>query len=135
MNNKLGSALLPAENTQTGRWLAIAQQVKDTLTIAGMNILLLFGILCGVAIPGLILYSMRWRLTRKKSSREGAMVLWGFSFFHELLCVFLFRSSDMQHELGAVAEWLSWGYALGMALSLAGYIADASASVKSESYQ
>ncbi|GGE95565.1 hypothetical protein [Hymenobacter cavernae] len=120
MENTSTIELAPLETTSLGRKLAVAQQIKDTLTILGMNILLIFGIMFGVAIPGLVLYFLRWRLTRGKSSRTGALLLWGIGVLHEVLCAFLFASADLQSELHDWATYLAWGYILGVIINLFG---------------
>lgn len=107
--------------TSLGRWLAAIQQTKDTVTIVLMNILLLFGLMFGVAIPGLILYFLRWRLVREKGSRKGAATIWALSCLHELLCAILFLSSSNQSELGDTSL-IGCGYVLGMLISAAGFL-------------
>ena len=112
----------PLVVTRLGRGVAIAQQLKDTLIILGMNFMLLFGILFyGIAVPGLVLYALRWRLVRGKSSPRRALAVWSFTFVHEVLCVLLFQSADMQSELmNGAAQLLSFGYLLGVGFSLVG---------------
>jgi hypothetical protein len=62
-----------AEISALGRWLAGAQQLKDTVTIVSMNFVLLFGLLIfGLPIPGLVLYFLRWRMVRGRGTRAGA---------------------------------------------------------------
>ena len=110
-----------SEISRLGRWLAGAQQLKDTLTIVGMNIVLLFGLLFfGLPLPGLVLYALRWRLMRGKATRANAIWLWALGLLHELLCVALFASTDVRSELHEMAEYLTYGYALGAFISLAG---------------
>jgi len=105
------------------RWLAGAQQLKDTATILGMNFMLLFGLLFfGLPIPGLVLYYLRWRLVRGQISRHYAARIWGFSLGHEILCAALFASTEMRAELHEVAEYLTVGYLLGAAISAAGLL-------------
>jgi hypothetical protein len=111
------------ETSTLGLWLARLQQLKDTITILGMNVILLFGLLfLGLPIPGLVLYFLRWRLTRGRPRREFATRLWGFGLVHELLCAALFASTDMHAELHEMAEYLSLGYALGAVISAAGLL-------------
>jgi hypothetical protein len=120
-----------AEISSLGRWLAGAQQLKDTITIVGMNFMLLFGLLFfGLPIPGLILYWLRWRLVRGQGGRNYALRLWGFSFLHEILCAALFASTDMHAELHEVAEYLTVGYLLGAAFSAAGLLTGISADLR-----
>jgi branched-subunit amino acid ABC-type transport system permease component len=112
----------PLEISRLGRWLAGAQQLKDTLTIIGMNLLLVFALFFyGLPIPGLILYFLRWRIANGRSSYQRAVVLWGLSAVHELLCMLLFQSTEMQAEMHEWSEWLSFGYTLGLLLSVAGF--------------
>ncbi|RYU79729.1 hypothetical protein [Hymenobacter persicinus] len=112
-----------AEITALGRWLAGAQQLKDTITILGMNFLLLFGLLVfGLPIPGLVLYFLRWRLVRGKGSRAYATRLWACSLVHEVLCAALFASTELRAELHELADYLCLGYALGALLSAGGLL-------------
>lgn len=109
-------------STSLGRWLAGAQQLKDTLTILGLNVLLLFGLLLlGLPIPGLVLYALRWRLARGKATQNRALWIWGLSVVHELLCAVLFFSQEVHQELGSYASWIGSGYLLGAALSAVGF--------------
>lgn len=103
------------------RWLAAIQQLKDTVTIGLMNILLLFGLMFGIAIPGLVLYFLRWRLVRGKGSRGSAAVIWALGCLHELLCAVLFLSSSNQSELGDMSL-IGYGYVLGVVVSAAGFL-------------
>ena len=112
-----------AEISSLGRWLAGAQQLKDTVTILGMNFVLLFGLLFfGLPIPGLVLYLLRWRLVRGQGSRSAATRHWGFTLGHELLCAALFASADIRSELHELADYLTLGYGLGALLSAAGLL-------------
>lgn len=108
--------------THLSRWLASAQQLKDTLTILGMHILFVFGLLFGIGIPGLILYFLRWRIVRGNSSPQRTQVLWCLGFVHEFLCVLLFQSAEIKTELHETAEWVSIGYMIGLGISLTGLI-------------
>jgi hypothetical protein len=121
-------ALPQNASTLLGRQLATAQQVKDTVTILGMNVLLVFGILFGIGVPGLILYFLRWKLTRGEGTQTRAIVLWVLTTIHEVLCVALFFSADMQTELHEWATYLGWGYALGFLISLVGAVEAATGS-------
>ncbi len=104
-----------------GRQLARLQQLKDTLTIVGMNFMLLFGIIFyGIAVPGLILYALRWRLVRGTATRQRAAWIWGLGAVHELLCALMFASASAGAELGDMADYLAAGYLLGLMLSVAG---------------
>ncbi|MBX0290884.1 hypothetical protein K3G63_10565 [Hymenobacter sp. HSC-4F20] len=117
MESTFNAAPAPA-GTSLGRWLAGAQQLKDTLTIVGLNFMLLFGLLIfGLPIPGLILYALRWRLVRGKATRPQALRIWSLSLGHELLCALLFFSQEIQQELGSYASWIGSGYLLGAAIS------------------
>ncbi|UOQ52970.1 hypothetical protein [Hymenobacter cellulosivorans] len=116
------TAAPPADLSVTSRWLAGAQQTKDTLTIIGMNVLLVFGLLCGIAIPGLVLYFLRWKLVRGKGRRQSALTHWGITLAHEFCCVLLFMSTDMQNELHEWGAGLAVGYGIGCLISLAGLL-------------
>jgi hypothetical protein len=110
----------PAHISVLGVWLARAQQLKDTVTILGMNFMLLFGLLMfGLPIPGLVLYFLRWRLTRGKARRAYAALLWALGLGHELL---LFASTDAHAELHDMADYLTLGYTLGAGISVAGLL-------------
>ncbi|MFD2786599.1 hypothetical protein [Hymenobacter rubripertinctus] len=110
----------PATNTL--RWLAALQQAKDTVTILGMNFMLLFGLMMGIAVPGLILYFLRWKLVRATGSPATAIRIWGWSLVHEFLCVILFASEGTQQELHGMATLLAYGYTLGIVVSMAGLV-------------
>jgi hypothetical protein len=115
--------LAPLEISRLGRWLAGAQQLKDTLTIIGMNLLLVFALFFyGLPIPGLILYFLRWRLASGRGGYQRAILLWALSAVHEFLCMLLFQSAEMKTELHEWSEWLSFGYTLGLVLSIAGFV-------------
>lgn len=86
------------------RGLAVAQQVKDSLTIG-----LLFGVLFGIAIPGLVLYGLRWKLVRRAS--PSAFGLWALSLAHELGWIVIFGTAGPnEYDL----DWCVGGYALGV---------------------
>jgi len=119
----LPPAATAAEIAPAGVWLARAQQLKDTLTILSLNVLLLFGLMMlGLPVPGLVLYGLRWRLARGRGSRSFALTLWGLGLGHEVLCALLFSSADLHNELHEMATWLTWGYSLGALLSAAGLL-------------
>jgi len=121
MQTQLTSSI-PSEISPLGRWLAVVQQLKDTLTIVGLNFLLVIALFFyGLPIPGLVLYFLRWRLASGKGSYHRALVLWCLGAAHELLCMLLFQSADMKGELHDWADWLSFGYTLGLIISLAGF--------------
>ena len=112
-----------APDSSLARNLAVAQQIKDSLTIVGMNVMLIFGILCcGMAVPGLVLYFLRWRLTRGQASREQTQLLWALGVVHEVLCVLLFSSASMREEFGSWSELLVFGYVTGIVISFCGLL-------------
>ena len=93
------------------RAIALAQQVKDSITILLLltNGMLFFGVFFGFAIPGLILYAVRWGLVRRTSGR--GIWLWALSLVHELFCAMLFNSD---HPLHADTDGhFEYGYLLG----------------------
>ncbi|WP_207895880.1 hypothetical protein [Hymenobacter gummosus] len=102
----------PLASAELARYLALAQQVKDTITIVCMNLLLLVPI----AWPGLVLYGLRWRLTRR-GVRPGRW-LWGLTLIHELLCLWLFAGIRPGSDLGGM-EPFGLSYVLGTLLSVA----------------
>lgn len=113
---------VPLPISRLARWLAGAQQLKDTLTILGLNFMLVFALFFyGLPIPGLVLYFLRWRLASGRGSYQRAVVLWALSAVHEFLCMLLFQSTEMKAELHEWSGWLSFGYTLGLVLSLAGF--------------
>ena len=73
-------------------WLVLLMQLKDTVAIILLlsNGLLLFGIVGGVGIPGLVLYWLRWRQARQPVAAR--MVAWvaGLSLCHEVLWAWTF---------------------------------------------
>lgn len=95
------------------RGLAVAQQVKDSLTIGllSSNGMLLFGVLFGIAIPGLVLYGLRWKLVRRAS--PSAFGLWALSLAHELGWIVIFGTAGPnEYDL----DWCVGGYALGVVI-------------------
>ena len=105
------------------RGLAIAQQVKDSITIVLMlsTGLLLFGICFGIAIPGLVFYAKRWKQVRRAGSQASGGGLWLLTLLHELLWTVVFYSGHPQHDEMTVGH-LEVGYALGALISLAGLL-------------
>lgn len=109
------------------RGLALAQQLKDTANILLFlgNGYLFFGILGGIAIPGLILYGLRWKLLRRTGDPTATMVLWALSLLHEVLCVTLFNTDHPHNSSGEMSSPLEhWEplYMLGVAICLAGLV-------------
>lgn len=111
-------AAAEADN-QLQRWLAIAQQVKDSITIVLMlsTGMLIFGVLFGIAIPGLVLYCLRWKLVPERASQERGGWLWLFTLVHELICAAGFLSLG-PHEDDFIIGHLEIGYGLGALVSL-----------------
>ncbi|UOQ78232.1 hypothetical protein MUN84_06500 [Hymenobacter sp. 5516J-16] len=121
MENTLNSS--EATTTQLGHYLAILQQLKDTITMLLMNFMLFFGILFyGIAVPGLVLYVLRWQLVRGKNNWQKAALLWGLGVVHELLCVVLFWSVGAEDDLFECGSYLAYGYMAGVGISLAGFL-------------
>ena len=112
---------LPHQRLRRG--LAILQQVKDSITIVAMlsTGMLLFGILFGVAIPGLVLYAMRWKLVPRGTNRAGSW-LWVLTLVHEFVWAALFCVAHPQHD-EMMPEHYEVGYLLGVATSLLALIA------------
>ncbi|QNE40460.1 hypothetical protein F1C16_13280 [Hymenobacter sp. NBH84] len=102
------------------KWLVATQQFKDSVTILELNVLLLFGILCGIAIPGLILFFLRWRLVLGKCNGKRTVILWGLTLLHESFCVLLFSLQEMQSDAltQGIAGLLVIGYSIGVGISL-----------------
>ena len=97
------------------RQLVLVQQIKDTLTMLCLNGLLLVPI----AWPGLVLYALRWRQTRR--GNQPSPVLWGFTLLHELLCLWLFASIGAGSEMAELGLF-AISYVLGTVLSIGGLI-------------
>jgi hypothetical protein len=114
---RLPAPVLPRSELQRG--LAIAQQVKDTITIGLMlsTGMLIFGILFGVAIPGLVLYCLRWQQTRRYGRNARGGWLWLLTLLHELVCAVGFYSNHPHHD-EMTAFHFEAGYALGAGISL-----------------
>ena len=94
--------------------------------MAGMNFVLLFGLLIGIGIPGLVLYFLRWGLIFGQPGHRRAQALWGLGLIHEIACVVLFSSSSMQAEIGTISNWLAKGYAIGAIISFSALLASSS---------
>lgn len=103
---------------QLRRGLAIAQQAKDSITIFVMlaNGMLLFGILFLVAIPGLVLYALRWKLVPRGANRVGGW-LWLLTLVHEFAWAAIFCAAHPHHD-EMMPEHYEVGYILGVAVSL-----------------
>jgi hypothetical protein len=81
------------------RGLALAQQVKDSVNILlflGNGYLIMGVIFGGIAIPGLVLYALRWKQLRAQGRRAPSAGLWLLSLGHELLCAGMF-ADDHPH--------------------------------------
>lgn len=106
-------------DTELQRWLAIAQQVKDSITIVLMlsTGMLIFGVLFGIAIPGLVLYCLRWKLVPESANQGRSGVLWLLTLVHELVCAMGFYSIG-PHEDDFIVGHLDIGYGLGAMVSL-----------------
>ena len=119
--------------SQVQRRLAIAMQLKDSITIVLMltNGMLLFGVLFLVAIPGLVLYGQRWKQVRNYGTLPSQWVHWAMSLAHELVWVIVFCLEHPHQEF--MSSWhLEVGYALGALISLAALInTEGSSSAKS----
>lgn len=107
------AAAAPATLRQLARWLAIAQQTKDTATILAMNFLLLVPI----AWPGLVLYALRWPLTRRHAGPGEGRIRWALTLVHEALCLRLFLTPDP--DLNGMPPY-EYGYMLGTGLAVVG---------------
>ncbi|MCC3157200.1 hypothetical protein LJ737_08120 [Hymenobacter sp. 15J16-1T3B] len=108
----------PAPAAEAARILALLQQVKDTVTIACMNLLLLVPI----AWPGLVLYALRWRLTKRGASPFGSLLLWLLTLLHEALCVKLFTGNEHDPDMAGMLPY-EYGYLLGVLLAVGGLVA------------
>lgn len=108
-------APLPEAATELARSIARIQQTKDTVTIVCMNLLLLVPI----AWPGLVLYALRWRLTRRGT--PPSPTLWGLTLLHEMLCFWLFADTEPGSDMAGL-ELFAISYVLGTLLSAAGLI-------------
>jgi hypothetical protein len=110
------------------RLLALAQQIKDTgniLLFLG-NGYLFFGVIFGgLAIPGLVLYCLRWQLLRRTGRPAGSAWLWSLSLGHELFCTLLFYSDHphvKQGENDSPLDHYEPLYLLGAAICLWGLL-------------
>jgi hypothetical protein len=119
--------VVPVElpHQQLRRGLAIVQQVKDSITIVMMlsTGMLVFGILFGVAIPGLVLYALRWKLVPRGTNRVGGW-LWVLTLVHEFVWAAIFCSAHPQHD-ALMPEHYEVGYLVGVAISLLALVAGA----------
>ncbi|TGD79026.1 hypothetical protein [Hymenobacter wooponensis] len=108
-------AVTATEQSGVAIALAWAQQMKDTITIILMNLMLLVPI----AWPGLILFGFRWSLLKKSTSSTKSAVLWSCTIVHEVLCFMLFASFSPSDEvIGLVPNhYYACGYAIGIVVS------------------
>lgn len=97
---------------QVARWLAVAQQLKDTIAILMLSV---FVVILPIAWPGLLLYILRWRLVGRGATAHSSRMLWGCTLVHELLCLGLFAA--LGQDSGGAAP-LIIGYLLGFLLAL-----------------
>lgn len=110
------------------RRLALAQQIKDTVNILWFlgNGYLIMGVLFGgFAIPGLVLYGLRWRQLRPRGSRATSLWLWVLSLGHELLCARMFADDHPHVKQGENDDVLGHFeplYVLGAAICAVGLL-------------
>lgn len=106
-------------DTELQRWLAIAQQVKDSVIIFLMLTtgMLIFGVLFGIAIPGLVLYFQRWKLVPEGASQERGGWLWLLTLVHELIWTVIFGVNQQSNDSFIIGH-LEIGYGLGALISL-----------------
>lgn len=107
--------------SRLGRALAGLQVAKETLTIVFLGLPLLWEapLLAPAALPGLVLYWLRWRMAFLNDlPRRAALVVWALTLVDELwgLVLFLrFNANPTAREM-----WLlRWSYGLGLGLTLA----------------
>ena len=118
---------LPRRSTLQ-RGLALAQQVKDTINILlflGNGYLIMGVIFGGFAIPGLVLYALRWSQLRAQGGRAASGWLWLLSLGHELLCAGMFADDHPHVRQGENDDPLGHFeplYLLGAAICLAGLL-------------
>ena len=100
-------------------WLAALMQAKDTFNILLMlaDGTLIFGIIFGIGIPGLILYALRWRQVRRRVGRGSILVLAALSLAHEIYWAYFFQHDITSAEPVEHAKVLSLLYLLGAVLS------------------
>lgn len=102
------------------RVVAALMQLKDTAAILLLlsDGCLLFGIILGFGIPGLVLYGLRWRQVRGRG-RRGAIVAQAIlSLLHELFWTYAFYGVKASTDGPAYPEVLTLLYGLGALLSL-----------------
>lgn len=96
-------------------------QFKDSVAILILlsNGYLIFGIVWGFGIPGLVLYWLRWRQVRGRTGRSSIIAQAVFSLLHELLWVSVFYGQRTASEPLNCYEACIMLYSLGALLSLA----------------
>ena len=104
----------------TSRLVATLMQLKDTAAILLLlsNGYLLFGILFGFGIPGLVLYGLRWRQVRGRAGRGAVVTQAVFSLLHELFWTYTFHGQSFDNEPINNREVLIMLYGLGALLSV-----------------
>jgi hypothetical protein len=102
------------------RLVAGLMQLKDTAAILLLlsDGALLFGIILGFGIPGLVLYGLRWRQVRGRASRKAIVVQAVLSLLHELFLTYAFYGEKADNEPPHYPELLTVLYGLGALLSL-----------------
>ncbi|WBA40313.1 hypothetical protein [Hymenobacter canadensis] len=118
----LRSSFSASEAKPLGRWLALTQQLKDLLSMALLGFALLFGVLVGIAIPGLVLFFVRWRLLGTTTSHATRNTIWLLTLLHELVWAAVFLSESGASEMGDTTS-LGYSYALGVVVSICGLAA------------
>jgi hypothetical protein len=101
------------------RVVATLMQVKDTANILLLlsNGALLFSIVCGFGVPGLVLYGLRWRQVRGRAGRGAIIWQAALSLGHELFWAYAFQGDKASNEPFEYDVALVVLYGLGAFLS------------------
>lgn len=101
------------------RVVAALMQLKDTANILLLlsNGALLFSIVCGFGVPGLVLYGLRWRQVRGWAGRGATRWQAALSLGHELFWAYAFQHDKAGSEPFEYDAVLVVLYGLGAFLS------------------
>lgn len=111
---------LPAVSkiSRLGRALAVAQVLKETLSIIflGLPLVKASPLVLLAALPGLVLYLLHWHLAVGRAGRMFAVAVWAFTLVDELWGLLLFQ--EMDEPTRAQVHMLNWSYFLGLGIIL-----------------
>ncbi|MDO7884134.1 hypothetical protein [Hymenobacter cheonanensis] len=129
-------AVLAPTPVSASRVVATLMQLKDTANILLLlsNGALLFGIVCGFGVPGLVLYGLRWRQVRGRAGRGAIGWQAALSLGHELFWAYAFQSDRASSEPFEYDAVLVVFYGLGAFLSAVQLLVALTGATEEEAY-